>query len=110
MALSGIRVLELAGLAPVPFCGVILADFGATVVRVDRAGGGAELSGSDLLARGKKSIALDLKRKDHVELIKKIIPKVRIHYFSSQLLGQICNPKPERDLHCSKTDRDPFLL
>jgi crotonobetainyl-CoA:carnitine CoA-transferase CaiB-like acyl-CoA transferase len=36
MALTGIRVVELAGLAPVPFCGMILSDFGARVVRVDR--------------------------------------------------------------------------
>lgn len=35
MALRGIRVLELAGLAPAPFCGMILADFGADVIRVD---------------------------------------------------------------------------
>ena len=36
MALKGIRVVELAGLAPVPFCGMVLSDFGASVVRVDR--------------------------------------------------------------------------
>lgn len=36
MALKGIKVLEFAGLAPVPYCGMILADFGASVIRVDR--------------------------------------------------------------------------
>lgn len=36
MALKGIKVLELAGLAPGPFCGMILADFGASVIRVDK--------------------------------------------------------------------------
>lgn len=36
MALRGVRVLELAGLAPAPFCGMVLADFGANVIRVDR--------------------------------------------------------------------------
>lgn len=36
MALRGIRVLELAGLAPGPFCGMVLADFGAEVIRIDR--------------------------------------------------------------------------
>ena len=35
MALAGVRVIELAGLAPAPFCGMILADFGARVIRVD---------------------------------------------------------------------------
>lgn len=36
MALAGIRVVEMAGLAPAPFCGMILADFGAQVTRVER--------------------------------------------------------------------------
>lgn len=36
MALKGIRVIEFGGLAPVPFCGMILSDFGANVIRVDR--------------------------------------------------------------------------
>lgn len=36
MALKGIKVIELAGLAPAPFCGMVLADFGATVIRVDK--------------------------------------------------------------------------
>jgi len=36
MALKGLKVVEMAGLAPAPFCGMILADFGASVVRVDR--------------------------------------------------------------------------
>mgnify|MGYP002715716823 CR=1 FL=1 len=36
MPLKGIKVLELAGLAPSPFCGAILADFGASVIRIDK--------------------------------------------------------------------------
>lgn len=36
MALKGIKVIELAGLAPGPFCGAILQDFGASVIRVDK--------------------------------------------------------------------------
>lgn len=36
MALKGIRVIEMAGLAPSPVCGMILSDFGATVTRVDK--------------------------------------------------------------------------
>lgn len=36
MALRGVRVLEIAGLAPAPYCGMVLADFGASVVRVDK--------------------------------------------------------------------------
>lgn len=36
MPLKGIKVLEMAGLAPGPFCGMILADFGATVTKIER--------------------------------------------------------------------------
>lgn len=36
MALNGLKVVELSGLAPAPFCGMILADFGASVLRVDK--------------------------------------------------------------------------
>ncbi|KXS22432.1 alpha-methylacyl-CoA racemase [Gonapodya prolifera JEL478] len=56
--LSGVRVVELAGLAPAPFAGMVLADFGADVVRVDRKEGQWV---EDVLARGKRSIALDMK-------------------------------------------------
>lgn len=76
MALSGVKVLEFAGLAPAPFCGMILSDFGATVVRVDRAGGESPVSGNDLLTRGKKSICLNLKDSYSISIIKKIISKV----------------------------------
>lgn len=36
MALRGIKVIEIAGLAPGPFCGMILGDFGANVIRIER--------------------------------------------------------------------------
>lgn len=36
MALKGIKVIEIAGLAPGPFCGMILSDFGANVIRIDK--------------------------------------------------------------------------
>ena len=58
LPLSGVRVLEFAGLAPGPMVGLVLADFGADVVRVDRVGGGLN---ADTLARGKRSVALDPK-------------------------------------------------
>ncbi|XP_024610385.1 alpha-methylacyl-CoA racemase [Neophocaena asiaeorientalis asiaeorientalis] len=59
MALQGVSVVELAGLAPGPFCGMVLADFGAQVVRVDRPGTRGDLS---RMARGKRSLAVDLKQ------------------------------------------------
>lgn len=59
MALRGVLVVELAGLAPGPFCGMVLADFGAQVVRVDRPGA---LSDVSRLGRGKRSLVVDLRR------------------------------------------------
>jgi alpha-methylacyl-CoA racemase len=56
--LSGFRVIELAGIGPGPFCGMMLSDMGADVIRVDRSGARA---GRDVLARGRRSIAVDLK-------------------------------------------------
>jgi alpha-methylacyl-CoA racemase len=56
------KVLEIAGLAPVPYCGMVLADHGADVVRVDRVNDRQ----FDPLARGKRSVALDLKAKSPV--------------------------------------------
>lgn len=55
--LAGVRVVELAGIGPAPFCAMLLADLGADVVRVDRPGAG----GHDLLNRGKRSVVVDLK-------------------------------------------------
>ncbi|MEB3368230.1 CaiB/BaiF CoA transferase family protein [Saccharopolyspora mangrovi] len=57
--LAGVKVVELAGIGPAPFCAMLLTDLGADVVRVDRPGvtGGAD----DLLNRGKRSVQVDLK-------------------------------------------------
>ena len=70
MALKGIRVIELAGLAPVPHAGVILADFGAKVIRVDRVRQGASM---DRLARGKFSVAVNLKKPEGANVLRKLI-------------------------------------
>jgi alpha-methylacyl-CoA racemase len=63
--LSGLRVIEIAGLGPAPFCGMLLADMGADVVLVERGGAqGADplaLGKNGIVNRGKRSIALDLK-------------------------------------------------
>ncbi len=64
--LDGVRVVEFAGIGPVPFCGMLLADMGADVVRIDRPGTGGDPK-SDLQGRGKRSIALDLKSEQGVE-------------------------------------------
>ncbi|MBN9743503.1 carnitine dehydratase [Amycolatopsis sp. A1MSW2902] len=62
--MSGMRVVEFAGIGPGPFCGMLLADLGADAVRVDRPGGqpGNPLAPEfDLLTRGKRSIVVNLK-------------------------------------------------
>src|SRR6478609_7496341 len=68
--LSGLRVVELAGIGPGPFCAMFLADLGADVVRIDRPSGGvaAVEYKLDLLNRGKRSVALDLKTDSAIAL------------------------------------------
>jgi alpha-methylacyl-CoA racemase len=63
--LTGIRVIELAGIGPGPFCGMLLADLGAEVILVERAlpaGPAAALVDNGLLRRGRRSIVADLKQ------------------------------------------------
>jgi alpha-methylacyl-CoA racemase len=70
--LAGLRVVELAGIGPVPFAGMLLADLGADVVRIDRPGGPALAvvpPEQDVLGRGKRSVALDLKDPDDVRRV-----------------------------------------
>ena len=69
MALRGMKVIELAGLAPAPVCGMILSDFGAKVIRVDKVGSGLNY---DVTARGKRSIALNLKKPEGVDILRKL--------------------------------------
>ena len=68
--MDGLRVVELAGIGPVPFAGMVLADLGADVVRVDRPDPGpiASISDFDPTARGKQAIVVDLKQAAGVEV------------------------------------------
>jgi alpha-methylacyl-CoA racemase len=70
--LSDVKVLEFAGIGPGPFCGMLLSDLGADVVRVDRKGPG-RASPSDITARGRRSVALDLKSPAAVEACLKLM-------------------------------------
>jgi alpha-methylacyl-CoA racemase len=71
--LEGVRIVELAGLGPAPFAGMMLADAGADVIRIDRAAKAAfpPLSEPhvDLMNRGRRSVAVDLKHPEGVELV-----------------------------------------
>ncbi len=75
--LSGVKVLEFAGIGPGPFCAMLLSDMGAEVIRIDRKGarGGSKF---DVTARGRKSIALDLKKPEAVETVLKLVEKADI--------------------------------
>ena len=70
--LSGLKVLEFAGIGPGPFCGMLLSDLGADVVRIDRTGAG-RASPSDVTARGRRSVALDLKSPAAIEACLKMM-------------------------------------
>lgn len=66
--LHGFRIIELAGIGPGPFCGMMLADMGAEVIRVDRLASQPRRS-KDVLARSRKSIAVDLKQPQGVQTV-----------------------------------------
>ena len=71
--LAGIKVIEVAGIGPGPFCAMMLADMGADVIRVDRAdqvrGGDPNHPPSDILNRGRRSIGVNLKSPEGVEVL-----------------------------------------
>ncbi len=71
--LTGVRVLEIAGLGAAPFGAMMLADMGADVIRVDRLGGTEFLAWSeprfDVMSRGRRSIAMNLKREGAVQAV-----------------------------------------
>ena len=70
--LTGFRVIELAGIGPGPFCGMMLSDMGAEVIRVDRVGGSGGRR-RDVLSRNRRCIAVDLKQPEGVELVLKLV-------------------------------------
>lgn len=74
--LEAIRIVEFAGIGPGPFCGMMLADHGAEVIRIDRAsgsrGGSQPVTSKDVLARGRKSIAINLKSAEGVALARRL--------------------------------------
>jgi len=72
--LTGVRVIELAGLGPAPYCGMLLADMGAEVIRVERAAAPAGSQATiDPLQRNRKSIALNLKSADAIQVLLRLV-------------------------------------
>lgn len=73
--LSGVKIIEFAGIGPGPFCAMLLSDMGANVIRVDRKDAHkSELHPDfDLMGRGRRSIGLDLKTPQGVEVCLRLI-------------------------------------
>ncbi|MEQ1931181.1 MAG: CaiB/BaiF CoA-transferase family protein, partial [Parvularculaceae bacterium] len=68
--LEGVRIVEFAGIGPGPFCGMMLADHGAEVIRIDRMG--ALAMPKDPLARSRKSVVLDMKKPEGARLAREL--------------------------------------
>ena len=75
--LEGVRIIELAGLGPAPFAGMMLADAGADIIRIDRSDRATypprEEPHVDLMNRGRRSVAVDLKNPDGVALVLRLV-------------------------------------
>ena len=77
--LNGLKVIELAGIGPGPMCAMLLADLGATVLRIERKEPGGlgvpRPARFDLLLRNRRSIPLDLKQRAAVDLVLKLVSR-----------------------------------
>ena len=71
--LAGIKVVEMAGIGPGPFCAMMLSDMGAEVIRVDRLAHKGSGHRANVLNRGRRSIAVDLKNPDGVAAVQQLI-------------------------------------
>ena len=71
--LEGIRIVEIDGIGPCPFAGMLLADLGAEVIRVGRPQPSPLQTAFDVLSRGKKSVVLDLKSPDGTNALLEIV-------------------------------------
>jgi alpha-methylacyl-CoA racemase len=80
--LAGVKVLEIQGIGPGPFCAMVLADLGADVVRIDRAGnvkgGDPSAPPGDLLARGRRSVGVDLKNPDGIATVLEMVSQADV--------------------------------
>ena len=67
-ALAGLRVIELAGIGPAPFAGMMLADHGADVIRVERPG--ATASSKNILHRSRRCLSVDMKNAEGIGIVR----------------------------------------
>jgi alpha-methylacyl-CoA racemase len=77
--LAGVRIIEMAGIGPAPMCAMLLADLGATVLRIDRPEpGGLGLPGParfQILHRSRHAVAVDLKQAEGVALVLRLVER-----------------------------------
>ncbi|MDA4105774.1 CaiB/BaiF CoA transferase family protein [Mycolicibacterium holsaticum] len=104
--LAGLKVVELAGLGPAPFCAMLLADLGADVTCVDRAAWVGTSEPMDVLRRGRRSIAVDLKHDRAAETVLRLVERADVFLEGfrpgvAERLG--VGPQPCRD-------RNPALI
>ena len=76
--LKGVRIIEMAGIGPAPFCGMMLSDMGAEVIRVDRSDGAdLGLPGReprfDVLMRGRQTVAVDIKTEAGRDIVRRLV-------------------------------------
>ena len=71
--LDKIRIVEIEGIGPCPFAGMLLADLGAEVIRVGRPEPSFLQANFDVMSRGKKSVVLDLKKPEGKTALLKIV-------------------------------------
>lgn len=76
--LAGLKVVEMVGLGPAPFCAMLLADMGAEVIRIERPGATGALGLAprhDVAARGRRSLALDLRKPGAVDVVLALVAR-----------------------------------
>lgn len=76
--LKGVRIIEMAGIGPAPFCGMMLSDMGAEIIRVDRSDGAdLGLPGREprfeVLNRGRQSVAVDIKSEAGRDIVRRLV-------------------------------------
>jgi alpha-methylacyl-CoA racemase len=80
--LAGLKVVELVGIGPAPFCAMLLADMGAEVIRIDRPTGGQFMGVMaprfDVMARGRRSVAIDLKKPGAIQAVLELAGKADV--------------------------------
>ncbi len=88
--LVGLKVVEFAGLGPAPFCGMLLSDLGADVIRIDRQGARPYLKTS-VTSRGRRSVALDLKKPAAVDICLRLVDQadILIEGFRSRVMERL---------------------